>query len=218
MGSIYKIKPSTAGWRVACVIGVLVCFSAESALAEIAGDDAAEPIMLVPPISSDEQISYYLFDQTISNFLNELERSSGFRFQTSPLVKGRLRNLSISGTPSEVMDIIANDLGLDWYGFNDVIYVSTKAEAGMRVVRLGNLNADHALTVLRESGLSVDQYSVQVAAGGTALALSGPPTFLALAEAMIESIPEVLQATAVLASRPTVLVRRGINTDLEVVD
>jgi hypothetical protein len=163
--------------------------------------------------SAPASIDYYVFNQGVGSFFDDLERDTSLRLQVSPNVRGTLRDVSLSGPPLEVVDEITGSLGLDWYTFNDVIHVSAKSESGTRVVRLGDLSPEHALTALRDSGLPMDRFPAQVTGEGSALAFSGPPTLLALAEAVMETIPEVARPIpppiAVPQPGKSIVVRRG---------
>ena len=160
-------------------------------------------------------IDYYIFNQSIASFLEDLERDSLLRFQVTPNVRGSLTNVTLSGDPIDVLNSISATWGLDWYAFNAVIHVSPKSDAGTRVVRLGDLAADDAIEALEESGLPMEKFPPRIAGQGSALVFSGPPTLLALAEAVIETIPEAPQLVGpVLPAGPTVIVRRGIEAQV----
>lgn len=162
------------------------------------------------PVSNVEMVEYYVFDQSAGAFLRNLERDTDLRFQISPNVSGQLRNLSLRGGTDDVMNAVTGNLGLEWYSFNDVIHVSAKSEAGTRVVRLGDLSAVKAVAGLVDSGLPMGKFPAQVTGEGAALALSGPPSFLALAEAVIETMPEVRQVAAVVPLGRSIVIRRGV--------
>lgn len=157
-----------------------------------------------------EVFEYYVFNQSAGAFLRNLERDTNLRFQISPNVSGQLKNLSLIGHTDEVMDAVTGNLGLEWYAFNDVIHVSAKSEAGTRVVRLGDLSAVQAVAGLVDSGLPMGKFPAQITGEGAALALSGPPSFLALAEAVIETMPEVRQVAAVVPLGQSIVIRRGV--------
>lgn len=171
-----------------------------------------------PVQSATTSIDYYIFNQSVGSFFDDLERDTSLRLQVSPNVRGALRNVSLSGPPLGVVNEISKSLGLDWYTFNDVIHVSAKSESGTRVVRLGDLSPEHALTALRDSGLPMDRFPAQVTGEGSALAFSGPPTLLALAEAVMETIPEVARPVppplAVAQPGKSIVVRRGIEVQV----
>ncbi|MEP2783339.1 MAG: hypothetical protein ABJO67_02330 [Pseudoruegeria sp.] len=165
----------------------------------------------VPPID------YYIFNQSVNSFFDDLERDTSLRLQVSPQVTGSLRDVSLSGPPLDVVRQVSGSLGLDWYTFNDVIHVSAKSESGTRVVRLGDLTPEYAMTALRRSGLPIDRFPAQITGQGSALAFSGPPTLLALAEAVMETIPEVSHPTpALITPQPgkSIVVRRGVDVQL----
>lgn len=162
---------------------------------------------------SDESlplIEYYVQNQSIEGFLQTLEKDVELSIDATTEVSGRLRNLRLDGRLDAVMDKVAAQLALDWYLFNGIIHISSKSEAGTRVIRLGDLSAPQAISALEESGIPTSQFPVQVTGEGSAIAVSGPPTLLALSEAVIEAIPEAQQVAAAPPNQKTIVVRRGI--------
>lgn len=188
----------------------------KSALAATALCTSVAHAEVIPQDGFDRTaVDYYIFNQSIAGFLEDLERDTQLRFQVTPNVRGSLTNIALSGDPVDVLNRISATWGLDWYAFNKVIHVSPKSEAGTRVVRLGDLTADDAIAALEESGLPMDKFPARVAGQGSALVFSGPPTLLALAEAVIETIPETPELVGPsLPPGPTVIVRRGITTQV----
>jgi hypothetical protein len=152
---------------------------------------------------------YYVVLQPVQTLLETVAGDSGLRLSYSDDVKGVVRKLRASGTTSEVLDAIATSMGLDWFTFNGIIYVSSRTEAATRLVRLGDLTPGQAITAIGEAGLPVDRVEMRPTSVDNVLALSGPPELLAIAEAVIESIPpHVVRTTKAKPSR-TVLIRRG---------
>lgn len=187
----------------------------------IANDTAQLDVMAGPdvaPTIEDRKIDYRVVNLRAADFFALLAQDVGLRVDISGKVTGRLRNVRISGTTADVLDQISNMLSLDWFEFNGVIYISSREQATTRIIRLGDLTADDTYDALEESGLKLARYPIQVASEGTALAISGPPKMLALAEAVIESIPPAPIAARNVASPKTVIERRGIQTTTVIVN
>jgi hypothetical protein len=155
------------------------------------------------------QQDYYVVLQPVQTLLETVAGEARLRLSYSDDVKGVVRKLRATGSTSEVLDAITDSMGLDWFTFNGIIYISSRTEATTRLVRLGDLTPSQAITAVGEAGLPLDRVEMHPTSVDNILALSGPPELLAIAEAVIESIPpHVVRTTKSKPSR-TVLVRRG---------
>lgn len=179
-------------------------------------EGAAEPILL-PEMAVTKpapvQLDYLVVRQDAAAFFEILARDTGQRLDLDPKVGGTLTGLRLTGTLDQVMEKAAAPLGLDWFAFNGVLYVSDQSAALTRLVRLGDLDPKRVIAVLDDSGFPTDRMAIKPSSDASALALSGPPKLLALAEAMIEGIPP--ERIADVAERRKITLRRG--TDEETV-
>ena len=156
-----------------------------------------------------ETLDYLVVRQDSSALFEDLARDLGLRLDLSDGVHGTLSGQRLTGTRDEVLTAATKDLGLDWFIFNGVLYISDRTEALTRIVRMGDLKTEKVMTVLTDSGLATERLDIESSAGGTALALSGPPKLLALAEAIIEGIPPAPVDRVADATARIVTVRRG---------
>ncbi len=154
------------------------------------------------------ELSYRVITQSLNGFLNELIRDSGDRIDVSADVRGHLSHVMHTGRTETILDQLAVQHSLDWFAFNGVYYISAKSEAMTRMTRLGDLTDEAALDALEASGLLFDRFPVRRTAEQSALAISGPPKYLALVEAVIENIPS-LSTPIQSAAINTVVVRKG---------
>lgn len=162
---------------------------------------------------SESPIDYLIISQRIQELLTMVERDTGMRIAASEAVRGRVRNLRISGTVAGFLDKIGRRHDLDWFEFGGTYHVSARSEATLRLLRLGKLDPERAKLALENAGLDLTRFPVRHAADRAALSLSGPPRMLAIAEAIIESIPET--ADPVAPADKTVRVRRGTEMTLQ---
>ena len=167
----------------------------------------AEGVAAQSPVA--ETFDYLVIRQESSALFEALARDLGLRLDLSDGVHGTLSDRRLTGTRDEVLEAATIDLGLDWFIFNGVLYVSDRTDALTRIVRMGDLKPEKVMTVLTDSGLAIDGLDVESSAGGTALALSGPPKLLALAEAIIEGIPPAPVDRVAETPARIVTVRRG---------
>ncbi|WP_296426759.1 hypothetical protein [Yoonia sp.] len=159
----------------------------------------------------DAALSYMVVRQPLTQFLVQLGRDAGIQIVVSGGVKGEIEVTWLEGEPLAILQNLAARYDMEWFAFNDVIYVSDASESLMRLVRLGEISAAAAQDALGAAGLLSDRFMVSETAQGTALALTGPPKLLGLSEAVIESLmvaPEVVQDNRII-------VRRGSAVSLE---
>jgi len=158
--------------------------------------------------------SYYVLLQPVQTLLETVASEADLRLSLSNEVKGVVRKLQTSGKTSDVLDTISANMGLEWFTFNGIIYVSARKEATTRMVRLGDLTPEQAITAIGESGLPLSKVETLPTSVDNVLAISGPPELLAIAEAVIESIPPHVAAPAKAKPARNVLIRRGNDEQL----
>lgn len=185
------------------------CLAAFPTLAEVPLGEAVEPAPEEP------RAYYFVVNQPMADFVDILASDTGARVHFDSEIRARITNSQISGTIPEIMRWLEARHDVDHFAFNGTHYLSARDTAKTRVVRLGDLSADAARDALVDAGLSLTDFDLRTTAGGTAIALSGPPQLLAIAETIIEAVP----ATPLAAPPPTlaIRVRRGTELTLETV-
>lgn len=205
----------------------VLCLSMAPALGEIDSDPVVQATPVQPtnsgtlfpaPIDwpADTALArrqdYFVILQQAQTLLETIALEAGLRLSISDQVNGVARNLRLTGTTSEVLDTVTATLGLDWFIFNGIVHVSSRSEATTRIIRLGDLTSDQVIESIGAAGLTLDRLEIRHTVAGNLLTLSGPPDLLAIAEAMIDSMPSPAAARPILeapAPARTVLVRRG---------
>jgi hypothetical protein len=157
----------------------------------------------------DRQQSYVVIAQPVQTVLEHVAREAGLRLTLSDKVKGLVRNLRASGRTDQILDAVCDQKGLEWFAFNDMIYVSARNEATTRLVKLGDLSSEQAVAALEDAGIPSESVETRSTSAGAVLALSGPPDLLAIAEALIESLPPTAAIGPKANRAPMVLIRRG---------
>lgn len=178
-------------------------------------EDAVNAIADVPSVGATDivrQLDYFVVSQRVTHFLPLLSRDSGIRIEMTESVRGDLSKIRLRGSPEDVIAEISSRLNLDWFDFNGVYYLSSKAESTTRLIRLGETSLVAAREALTEAGLNYDRFAFRTASGGSAIAISGPPKLLGMSEALIESLPTFATPIAA-ASR--IVVRRGVHISAE---
>lgn len=98
-----------------------------------------------------------------------------------------VRNLPLRGSKQQVIQTLLQETEMVSFTFNGTVFVSSLSEQEVRLVRLGDLTTGQALQALEAAGLMSPKFGVQEVAGGSALALTGPVKYLAIAESVIAS-------------------------------
>lgn len=141
------------------------------------------------------EYEFFVVSSSIGQFADTLIGATGARIELSDGVRARLSRQRLTGDLGQVLDQLAAEYELDWFVFNNVYYVSSSRESTVRVIRPGHLGFDDVQSALSDAGLMSAKLSLLKAANGEAVVLSGPPKLLALAEVVIESIPDTPRAT-----------------------
>jgi len=162
------------------------------------------------------QESYVIVNQEVDHFLRDLARDTSTRIQSSPKVRGRIKQSTFMGSPEEILRGVSSKLELDWFQHNGVFFLSSKREALTRLIRLGDLDLGDVTKELGVSGLLFDDFPISSAAENSALLVTGPPRYLALVESVIEGIPS--EKLEIRKRKKTVRVRRGIELVSQVVE
>jgi hypothetical protein len=147
------------------------------------------PGMADTPVAPDDAPAhdYFVVSKSIPGFLNLLGRDGQIPFEVSSKVTPIIKSQRLSGSPAEIVNSLALQHNLDWFAFHGTFYVTTRGESMVRIIRLGDLGPDRARDVLEGAGIDLDRFPVELAAGGAAFTMSGPPKLLAIAEALLES-------------------------------
>lgn len=192
------------------------CFALVATIGMMALDDASAEVEpeTVPAVDvPNPVVEYYVVDQSVPSFFALLAQETGARLLVSDDVGGRVRDLYLQGELREVIERVARAQDLDWFVFGDVVHISARNEVKTRVIRLGDLPIATVRAALADAGLQIERFGLRKTAQGTAIALSGPPRFLAVAEAIIETIPA--SAPPELTPIKMVRMRRGNVMTLE---
>ncbi len=158
-------------------------------------------------------VDYLVVNQRVEDFLIEFARDNGLRVDITGSIRDRITGRRLRGEIEDVFNQIGRAHSLDWFLFNGIYYVSPRDQATTRMTRLGDLDIEDAMRALAASGLVMDRYPVTQAAERSALALSGPPKFLALAEAVIESVPSKTPEAREVSEK-TIKIRRGLEEEV----
>lgn len=192
---------------VAGTLALAVAIAGWPALAQ----DRESPVATAPQAMV---LDYLVINQPITDVFAMVERDTGLRIMVTGAVRGRIEHHRLSGPAEPALGALAGQHDLDLFVYNGTMHVSARAEAALRLIRLDGNPPDRALAALRQAGLVFDPETLSVASDGNSLNLSGPPRMLAIAEAIIESLPPIGAIPPQIAS---VRVRRAGQLQIETI-
>ncbi|MGD1881451.1 MAG: secretin N-terminal domain-containing protein [Paracoccaceae bacterium] len=158
------------------------------------------------------ELSLKVLDMPLPDFFALLQVESGERIVPAPEVRGRVADLDLTGTPEDMIAAVATQNDLSWFRYDGAYYVSRKRDAITRLVPLQDLSTEEAHKSLADSGLATGDGRIVAVAGGNALSVSGPPDYVAFAEAILELTKTSAPSTP---ETSVIRVRRGTATSLE---
>lgn len=155
------------------------------------------------------RLDYMIVTLPTRDVARKIAQDVGLKLVISDLVRGSLKRLRLSGSMQDVLDQFAANADLDWYTFAGTLYISSRSEVSSRFMPMRNLTAAQAIETLEQAGLLLPRFEVRATPGDGALLLSGPASWIAICDAVLE--------TAVTAPPPRagVLVRRGTEESVE---
>ncbi|MEM9853016.1 MAG: hypothetical protein AAF841_01070 [Pseudomonadota bacterium] len=137
--------------------------------------------------------------------LDIIGQQFGIQFSGSRVDRIRVNDLKLSGDAEAVIDAVMTSARMDAFRFNGQIYYAPAAERAVRLVPLSDgITSDLAKRALADAGLIFSDFSISDVAGGSALVMSGPIQYLALAEGVLNALTAEPDAP-----ENTVRVRRG---------
>ncbi|MEJ6402706.1 hypothetical protein [Yoonia sp. 2307UL14-13] len=192
----------------AIFLGSAICAPAITSADEV--KDCIGDTCTVSP--TGKQYEYKILDMPMDALFSMLQGETGQRIVVAPGVRGRVSQIDLSGSAEEMIAAVAQQNDLEWFSYDEAFYVSRSTEATTRLIPLEGLTSEVARQSLDESGLLSPTARINSVADGNALSISGPPEYVALAEAILK----VTGAPSEEASEQSVVrVRRGMNTSLE---
>lgn len=154
----------------------------------------------------------HIIDMSVSAALDSIGRDLGLEFSGDRTDRRRIVDLSLEGTPEDVVAQIMRHAAMDSFKFGGQIYYAPESERAVRLVPLEDISFEDAFAALDAAGLIFPDFEVTSVANGAAMVLSGPVRYLAISEGVVNAIelePDVAEAT--------VTIRRGgiIESDLQ---
>ncbi len=162
--------------------------------------------------SKDKYWKFYVFSSKVTDFIKDLVRDDNISIKMSSKVKGRLNKRKLNGTRENILDRLAREFEFDWFLHDRMLYISNQSESVKRHINLGGLPANDVEKVLENAGLDLQRFPIRHINGGKSLIVSGPPSYVALIETVIEKIqvPKEEEKPVIVDPSKKVILWRGV--------
>ena len=186
----------------------LCCICPVQLMADPVANTNATRVIDAQPV----ELFYVIINQAASDVLAAVSRDSGVRISGVDGLRGRASNMILAGDVHEIVEAISQANDFDWFEYNGVIHVSAKSDSVTRIIRLGDLSVQDALSELASNGLLLDRFPITPTSENSALSITGSPYMVALSESIIEGMPSEIK-TPRQAEFKTLIVRRALEVE-----
>lgn len=190
MNNILKLYLKIVASKVCIILlsFVIICTSTTHTPAQIASEDQQ---------LSELEVGFYVFQDKIDGVIKQLVNREKISAKISDTVSGTIERRKFQGTKTSILNELSQEFNFEWFIYNNTIYVSDRSEATTRIVNLNTLSMKDVLAALKDADLSQDQFTINYLSNQKTFVVTGPPTYVALVEAIVGQLaqPEEKKAT-----------------------
>ena len=159
--------------------------------------------------------SIVVVNQKLKQLLEEFASQHAITLTISEKVRNTsVRSKRYSIEVEKFLDQISTDFSLDWYQRGGEYFVSSINERSSRMIGLSNISYNRVNIELANLVSNTQGFSFEEVTTSNSIFISGPPTFVALAELMVEGMIKNGQ----VASNNVTVYRFGVKTSAETVE
>lgn len=136
--------------------------------------------------SKQSSVSMYVFREQLRTVIQEIARRDNISAKIENEIRRVVARKMLSGSRSSVLTRLATEYGLDWFEYNNTLYVSRRRERSTKFFPFNIVNIKRVLRRLNQAGANMESFQVQAIDRKT-VSVSGPPGFLAIVETIIEA-------------------------------
>lgn len=193
--------------------GKIIC--AAFGLAILAVSPAHAQASKLPDLN--EHVHFFAVEEDVVNILRMIALNAGLRLEATGKVRGNIVNKTFDGQINTIVEQLSKQFNLDWYVAGDTLYVSNMDERTTRIVNLNRIDFKDVSSVLDASGLPSERFSMRSVSNGRALLMSGPPSYLAMAETILEQRGALTASRMSLPDAATIrVIKYGVSSDIVV--
>ena len=133
--------------------------------------------------------SIIVVKQKLKQLLSEFARQHDMVINVSDNVKDSfVRSQKFSNDEVEFIREISNSYALDWYRRGDEYFLSNEKERASRMIVMGNVSVTDLQRELAVLVKNTDSFSLEEVSASNSLFISGPPSYVALVEMIVEGM------------------------------
>lgn len=131
-------------------------------------------------------VSMYVFREQLRTVIQEIARRDNISAKIENEIRRVVSRKMLKGSRASVLSRLSTEYGLDWFEYNNTLYVSSRKERSTKFFPLNIVTLKQVLGKLNQAGSNMDSFQVQSIDRKT-VSISGPPGFLAILETIIEA-------------------------------
>ena len=146
--------------------------------------------------------THYADGEDLSAVLINFARSQGMGANISPAVKGNVSGRFDSIPPLTFLKGMQAAFGVSWYQLGNTLYFYNETETSRTYITPRAMTADRLYSMLKKSGVFSPQLPATLAPGGSMIAVSGPPSYIAQIMAAVTAFEEAQTSNFVMKVFP----------------
>lgn len=142
-----------------------------------------------PEISNPEENTtvYQIKSMDARSAYKLLATREGKTIDISPRVQGTIENVTLSGTITEKLNLLAKLSNSDWFLSGDHLFVSSATERLSRIIALKGMTGSAAEMMIESAGMKTTMFPLRSSPDGQFITVSAPAKYIAIIETIIQS-------------------------------
>ena len=136
----------------------------------------------------DTESGLVVVRQDVRDLIEQVARFYGFETNLSRQVRGDVENTTLPSDFNAFLERLADERNLVFYFRNRELNASARDENVSRVIGLGQSNPAELRAAIEAAGIDADRFPVRFIEASNSVLIDGPPSFVALAEVIAESL------------------------------
>ncbi len=127
-------------------------------------------------------------NQKIKQLLEDFSRQNGLTLNISDKLNIVVKNHRLPAEKKQFLDELSKRYSLDWYQRGNELFVSAKKERVSRIIATKNIELSALQNDLGQLAQNIEDFPFEQAENSRLVLVSGPPSYLALVELVLEAI------------------------------
>jgi len=134
----------------------------------------------------------HVLEQSLSTFLRQAARRSGYEISLSKRVRGTLKNSVLPSDIRKIMPQIAEQFDLKWHFQKKQLFVSIGSEITNRVIYLGAMKFEDLEKATKQAGIENNSYDMSFVEESNSVIVNGSVSYISNLELIIDSFKKNL--------------------------